>query len=326
MMKNVNTHIGKGLRNKWGLVWAALDYSAIGFIALFCSILRVLPRCLANRLALGLIKSIFIFVPRFRKVAFVNLHIVFPEKSNKELEAIYQGSLAVLADNIVGFARIPDFSLEKAASEFDFSAAKDCFESTIKDAEGKGVLLATAHFGNFELLIQAVAFFARPAAILARGFDLPRFNSWWIRRREQFGNEVFDRKGAYREIESRLKRGQDVAILCDQNVKRNHAIFVDLFGRKVATTKAVALAAIRTNAPIIFGVSCQKSPGSYEIYCTRINVPSNSTLSLEEKTVNIMEQIHRALEDVVRRYPDHWFWIHRRFKTRPLGEVEDTYR
>ena len=140
-----------------------------------------------------------------------------------------------------------------------------------------------------------------------------------------FGNEVFDRKGAYREIESRLRRGQDVAILCDQNVKRNHAVFVDFFGRKVATTKAVALAAIRTNSPIIFGVSVQKSPGLYEIFCNRINIPTDLSLTLEEKTINIMEQIHRSLEAVIRRHPDHWFWIHRRFKTRPLGEIEDTY-
>lgn len=302
-----------------------IDYLAIVLMALFCSLFRILPRNCARALALFIIRGVFLFIPRFRKVALKNLQIVFPEKGYQELERIYKKSLNVLADNIVGYARIPDYNSQKAANEFDFSTFKKDFNEAIKDASGKGVILATAHFGNFELLIQAFAILLRPTAILARSFSLTRFNKWWNRRRELFGNEVFDRKGAYREIESRLRQGQDVAILCDQNVKRNHAIFVDFFGRKVATTKAVALAAIRTNSPIFFGVACQRDPGHNIAFYKRINIPHDANLSLDDKITSIMEQIHRSLEEAIRQYPDHWFWIHRRFKTRPLGEEENIY-
>ena len=177
----------------------------------------------------------------------------------------------------------------------------------------------------YELAFQMLALLERPTAVLARGFGLPRLDEWCNKRRCLYGNQVFSRKGGFREVVRRLKKKQDVIVLFDQNVKRNHAIFVDLFGIKAATTKAIGLAAIRTGATVLFASCIEPSPGWYEYLLREVPSPDEYSGETEEKIAAVTRALNAALEEAVRLHPDHWFWIHRRFKTRPKGERETLY-
>jgi KDO2-lipid IV(A) lauroyltransferase len=115
-------------------------------------------------------------------------------------------------------------------------------------------------------------------------------------------------------------------MLTDQNVKANHAVFVDFFGIKAATTKTVALAALRTGAGVIFASPLATGLATHRIFYREINTQLGDELSVEEKVVKITQDLNHAIEACIREQPESWFWIHRRFKTRPPGEPETIYK
>ena len=137
--------------------------------------------------------------------------------------------------------------------------------------------------------------------------------------------EIFSRSGGYKEVLHRLSSGQDVSLMFDQNVKANHAIFVDLFGIPAATTKTVAFVALRTGCTIAFGTMVEVSPWKFKVIYQPIDNPIDEQGSYEDKALRLTRRVHECLESVVRQYPAQWFWIHRRFKTRPPGEPENIY-
>ena len=302
-----------------------LDYFLTAALVTICWLLRKLPRSFALRFAALLIKILLTIYPRFVRAAYRNLELVFPDKTLAERRAIFNSSIDVLAENMRCYALIPDLNKRIVNELFDFSRPIAVFQEIKAEKHQAGMLICTAHFGNFELLVQAEAIINGPTAILARPFTLPVLNHWWNRRRELHGNVVFDRKGAYRQIEQRLRDGQDVAILYDQNVKKNHAIFVDLFGISTATTKSVALAALRTSAPLVFTVSCVDKNKKYKVIVERVPYDDLLNLEREEQVKQITLRLNAILERVILEYPDNWFWIHRRFKTQPTEALETIY-
>jgi len=289
-------------------------------------VLEVLPDRLSYGVARFYVSILFRIMPRLGGVARRNLELVFPAKSPEERQAILEASKGVLADNIFGFARIPSMNKEKAAlmcKEYAHASAK--LEQLYKKTDGMGVIIPTIHFDSFELFIQVHALRHKPVSILGRGFGLPMLDHWRNNRRELFGNQIFARTGGFKEIVRRIKNGEDVVILCDQNVKRSHAMFVDFFGHKAATTKAVALAAQRTGAPILFGSPVRDGEGTFAVTAEEILHPHDVEGSTEEKLQACMNDLHSAFERQILKRPEGWFWIHRRWKTRPAGEEENFY-
>ena len=259
------------------------------------------------------------------KVALRNIQFVFPDKSEAEQLEIFKKSRDVLANNILGFARIPTLNKERVAKMCDYQHAIEKMDKLRQKSNGVGMLIPTIHFDAFEYFIQIHALSYRPVSILARGFNLPRFDKWWRSRREQFGNDIFDRAGGFKEISKRLRKGEDVVVLCDQNVKKNHAVFVDFFGIPAATAKTVAVTSLRTGAPILFGCPLEVSPGKFVVTAEEIPHPSKEEGSSDEKVAKCTAHMHRAFERQILKRPEAWFWIHRRWKTRPAGEVENFY-
>ena len=265
-------------------------------------------------------------MPRVRYVARRNLELVFPEKSDSERAEILRQSWKVLARHLVDFSRIMTLTPEEARRRFNTEEFERVYAELQKRNEGVGILSPTAHFGSFELTVQAFAVNGFSVAILARDFALPRFTKWWNKRREKFGCNMIGRKGGYQEMIQSLKQGRGVTVLFDQNVKENHAVFVDFFGLQAATTKSLALAAIRTGAPILFIAGANDVGGNYQIFYKEVLYEQNSPLTLARQVEHITRQLNACVEEVVRQRPEQWFWIHRRFKTRPAGEEETLYR
>jgi KDO2-lipid IV(A) lauroyltransferase len=272
------------------------------------------------------VEAILLTIPRFSESALKNLEIAFPEKSPEERQHIFRCSKRVLARNVFFFARAPRMSREELARLFDYSALCAVMKEAKDDPSGVGVLGATMHLGCFELISYAFSALHEPVSVLVRPFGLPRLDAWWNSRRAQYGNRIFGRTGGYKEVVHRLNLGENVAILCDQNVKKNHAVFVDFFGKKAATTKTMALAALRTGARVVIIVSCEPVEGGpHKVYCPRLPNPRELPGTAEEQIVQFTSLMNAEMERIIREHPEQWFWIHRRWKTRPQDEPESLY-
>ncbi len=194
---------------------------------------------------------------------------------------------------------------------------------------GTGVLIATGHLGSFELLGHAIGLHGYPLSAVARRFKSPRLDAWWRSMREARGNTVIDREGAFREIIKTISAGRSVAVLIDQNVKINHAVFVDWFSKPAATTRAFALAALKTKAPVFVAGMIYCGEDTYRVEAVECDFQSlyaDEAVSDDHKVLVITKTISAHYCAMIQQFPEGWFWIHRRWKTRPDGENESVYK
>lgn len=301
----------------------ALDFCFLGVARTLLFAMRTLPEHLGLSICRFCVRTLIARLGRADAVGMRNLEFIFPEKSLDERRKILEDSFEILARNLMGFARIGQLTKENISKAVDYTAASDFTDSV--HADKKGMLIITLHYGSFERLVQFQAVMKKPVSMLARGFNLPRLDAWWDKQREQFHNKVFRRKGGYREIIRRLQEGEDVAMLCDQNVKRKYAVFVDFFGIPAATTKAAGIAALRTEARVVFVVLADNCDGTFELIFSELPNPAKFPGDSDEQIYQFTKRLNEAAEAAIRRRPEQWFWIHRRFKTRPEGEPENFY-
>lgn len=286
--------------------------------------IRTLPTMAGQFLSEVFVRFCFLILARSKDTALINLRACFPEKSEVALNKIYQSSIQVLADNFYTFCLIPKLDREFVEKHIDLNNFAEIFQACKQKSPTGSVIFATAHFGSFELMAFVSAIVNGPTSILARGLGLEQTDLWWDSVRTMHGNEVYPRKGGYKETINRLKAGKNIALLCDQNVKANYAVFVELFGITSSATMTVGHAAALTSVPIIFVVMAKTTGNKYKIICKEVITPEDKT-DINQFTTEVMNNYHHILEESIREFPEHWFWIHRRFKTRPAGQKEDFY-
>lgn len=168
-----------------------------------------------------------------------------------------------------------------------------------------------------------------PLSFVVRNFKLPRTDKWYQSIREAKGNRVISRTGAFPKIIKALREKRLVGLLIDQNVRREHAVFVDWFGQKAATSKSIALAALKTHAPVVVASILADGNGYYIPIIESCNLEpiySSKELSHNDKILLITQEISTIFENMIRRYPEAWFWMHKRWRTRPSEESEDIYK
>jgi KDO2-lipid IV(A) lauroyltransferase len=183
---------------------------------------------------------------------------------------------------------------------------------------GKGALLFSAHFGNWEI---ASAFLSQQGRlnVIARFLDNESLEKELSKIRERFGATVIYKHQAARSTLRALRANEMVAILIDQNVIRSQAVFVDFFGKPAATTPSLAAFFLKTQAPVI-PVFC--FPASRQKYILQIHEPLNIILTGEEKTdlLKITQLCTKIIQNQIQKHPEFWFWFHKRWKTRPKKE------
>ena len=291
-----------------------------GFLSLF-SVNRQLK---VVGTTLRLITKVF---PDYRHVSLRNLTQAFPELTDTDRELIYQKSFTEIARLIVDFGRMS--SLDRAWMEENVIYDEAQFKALKAITPHRPVLYATGHLGSFELMAYAVSLFGYPLHFIVRNFSLPKLDAWWSGIREQHGNRIISRKGAVLQLLQLLAEGKDCALLFDQNVKRNYAIFVPWFNRPAATTFALGLAAVKSKASILAAsMKFRHHDGKYEITTTLIecqDVHDDQTLSQDQKVLEITARASREFERHIRAFPEGWFWMHRRWKTQPEGLTESFY-
>jgi len=287
-------------------------------LALFLiKIFAVLPRPAAHRAARILAWCGFHLAGRQRRAGLHNLRMVFPQLTETERVRILRGSFQNLGRLLVEFTHFPQLNKSNIADHVVHDGLENYLEGLRR---GRGVIFMTAHFGAWELSSFAHALYGYPLKFIVRPIDNPRVEELISNYRTLSGNVPIQRRRAARDILKTLRQNEAVGILFDQNTTRSEGVFAEFFGIPAATTPAIALFAQRAGAAVIPGfLIWDEKLGKHRL---RLDPPVEliSTGDLDHDVLENTKRFNRILEGYVRKYPEQWLWIHRRWKTRPEGE------
>lgn len=271
-------------------------------------LLRLLPFGFATALCERLGRLGYAFSPRQRKLALRTLALALPEKSADERARIAKESFAHLGRSLAESVlddRVPLDELVKLDPESEAVARAAL-------AEGKGVVVATGHIGNWELFAKRSASLGLPIGTVARQAQDPRLTALLTRGRQ--GLRLFWRESpmAGREIVRFLKQGGAVGILIDQDTKvAGH--FVPFFGRDAFTPRAAGDLAARLGCPMIFGCCYRVAPRLHRMIVRPVEVAR--TGDAEQDSLALTAEATRQIEEQIRARPAQWVWMHDRFRT-----------
>jgi Kdo2-lipid IVA lauroyltransferase/acyltransferase len=245
---------------------------------------------------------------RHRLVALENLEAAFPGRSERERAAIARGVFEHFGSVLLELLKMSTMTADELLALCETEGDEHCWKAL---EPKKGVLCFTGHFGYWE--VQAVASARRfmPISVLARKLDNPHLHALLERIRQMTGNQVIYRHGAVRRILRELAENRAVAMLIDQHLQRD-AVIVDFFNRPAATTSALAVLALRTGATVLPVFALPQPGGRYKlIYEHPVAPPSDdSPDAIREFTQRCTD----VLEMYVRKHPELWLWMHRRWR------------
>ena len=287
------------------------------------ALLGGLPRSASLSLGRVLSRAAFRILGGRLRSGIRSLEIAFPDMEPSERERILRASVENIGRTVVEFAEFEPGCAEgaKAVVEFDFGS--DEFQAYRKaKSEGRGVVMTTAHIGNWEVLLSGFALQYEPIYFMARELDNPLIDGMFADRRAKFGNRQFYKSDSAKEVLKALRVGESVGVLPDVNVLPNEGIFVPFFGVPACTTSGVARLAMKANA-LIFPMFAiwEEARKKYIVHSGNPIEPANSG-DKESDIVVTTAAFTAEIEQIVRRFPEQWLWIHRRWKTRPPGEKE----
>jgi len=254
---------------------------------------------------------------RGRERAIENLHASFPDKDEKWIEETGIRSfenLVMLTVDVIFSPRL----IRKENWE-QYSRYKNVERVKWMMRGKQPLLLAAAHYGNFEIMGYLMGEFGFDIYSIARPFDNKFLNSYLYDVRQRNGQKIIDKKGASEKMEQIVKQGSALCFIADQNAGKK-GVFVDFFGRKASTYKSIGLLAIQYNLPIGVGVSRRIDDRFFfEIEIARLIMP-DEWKDKDDPLLWITQEYTRAFEDSIRKDPTQYWWIHRRWKTRPKDE------
>ena len=301
---------------KHGKVQTALEYATA---RTFLTGLGWLPRPLAVAAGRRLGQIAYTFGGRLRRTGARNLEIAFPELNERERAYLLRGCFESLGRQLGEFSQFPHATPESLRHIIEF----DGLENLVAAREsGRGVIVFTAHLGAWELLSFALSAFGYPMSFLVRRIDNPLVEEYVEKTRTRFGNRSIDKRAAARPMLQVLREGGTVGILVDLNTHPHEGVFVDFFGIPASTTTGLAKLALRTEADVIpFFMPWDKHRRRFLM---RIDPPLAITRTGDDdKDIQLLtSQVTSVIESYVRRFPDQWLWIHKRWNTRPAGEAE----
>jgi KDO2-lipid IV(A) lauroyltransferase len=269
--------------------------------------LSLTPLRTANALARIYVRLLDLALPRLRRTALKNLEMAgFAGR-----ERITIGVFNSIARLIVSFARFPKITRENIHHWIRYEGLEN-FEQA--RSLGKGVLVATGHLGNWELSAFAHAYLSAPMNIVVRPIDNRRIDALVESRRELSGNRAISKKDAARGILRALAAGEAVGVLIDQNTTADQGAWIDFFGIPACAGSAFVKLAHHSGAPVIPGYALWSDKEGR--YVLQFEPAVEITGDVAQDT----QRVHARLEAAIRKHPDQWLWIHRRWKTRPPGE------
>jgi KDO2-lipid IV(A) lauroyltransferase len=293
-----------------------LEY--VGFRLVVCVIAALPLRAsvkLANAVAFLFARLLPQKVVRGR-VARENLRQAFPERSEAEIEQLVLGMWRHLFRMVVEIVQLPrKVGRDNMADVFTFRNRDETVRAL---CSGRPVLVLGGHFGNWEVGNVAFGAFGFPVNGVARDLDNPYLHNWFLKIRRKSGGKLISKRGGGGEMTDVLARRGLLGLLCDQDAG-DKGLFVPFFGRNASTFKSIALLAMEYRALVVVGYALRLPDDfqnahwvRYEIGCEEIIDPDECR-DVEEITYRYTA----ALERVVRRAPEQYFWVHRRWKSQP---------
>jgi KDO2-lipid IV(A) lauroyltransferase len=285
-----------------------IEYFAL---VVFAAIIRLFSIESARKAAVALADFTFNTVKIRRDVVIQNLTLSFPEKKMAEIEQIAQNTYRQFATTMMELLFFPKWTREDIA-KMVIVEGKEVLDNALK--QGKGAVLVSGHFCNWELLGACIAYDYPLNFVIGRQENSKvdvLLNSY----REGKNFKMIPMKVALRGVMQALKKNELVAMVADQDA---HEIgtFVNFFGRPASTPKGPSVFTLRADCPMIYSVITRESAGGLK--AKFILVPKPVPTGDEEKDIQNYTQAFTAmLENYTRQYPDHWFWLHKRWKTKP---------
>ena len=271
-----------------------------------------LPSALALGRRLG---SVYGSVIRYhRRDALEALRRSFPGKSDIEIRGILKRMYENLGMNLVELLR-----LSRAPDGYfrDFIAWDG--EEHVRNAlaRQKGLLVLSAHMGNWDLLCTAAPRFSYPLTIITKEIRNKAVNDFWMDIRARFGLKFAPAHSSYRMCLSALKKNEIIGFILDQNMIRDEGVFVDFFGRPACTTPGLAYMSMQSGAPVVPAFTIRQEDGHHLV---KILPPIEPPPDRTPQTIQQFTQVYtHIIEQVVREHPDQWIWIHRRWRTVPAN-------
>ncbi|MDR2399406.1 MAG: lysophospholipid acyltransferase family protein [Endomicrobium sp.] len=259
----------------------------------------------------------FIGIISFYLINFRRSHVIdmltqsFPKKSKAEIERIARNTYKNFARTVVEIMFFSIMADEEIKKLFVYTN-----EDLVKKshAAGKGVILMSAHLGNWELTGLACSKIYPMSAVVANQSNV-LVDKMIDNVRTNQGFATISRDGmAFRSVMKALKRNEIVVFLADQDAGP-HGVFVPFFGRSTSTPKGAAIFALRVKCPIIIVLGVRQKNGVIKVNFTEVPMPNTGN---EDKDIEAINTFYlKKLESIVREYPEQWFWFHRKWKTRP---------
>lgn len=237
-----------------------------------------------------------------RETALRNLRSSFPDRSYREIRRIARLCYRNMGMNIAEFGRFSSLTRSELMRTVRFEGRENLDRAL---SLGKGVLLLTAHFGNWELLGAALAACGYKVNAIVRELRVKRLDRLVNELRSAAGFRPLYRERGLKSALLSLKRNQILALLADIDTK-SEGVFVDFFGRPAYTPAGPALISMKTGAPIIPAFIVREGKG-HRVF---IGEPIRPTGDVRSDTQRLTE----VVEGFIRRHPHQWIWMHRRWR------------
>ncbi|MGA9294146.1 MAG: lysophospholipid acyltransferase family protein [Ignavibacteriaceae bacterium] len=252
----------------------------------------------------------FYLIPIRKKTVFENLTNAFPEYSEKKIKEIAFGSYKSFSIALVEILYMP-FMTKNEMEKIVQCSNTDLIIK--KFNEKNGVILLSAHFGNWEYVAVSVSLqVGIPFKVVIKPQRNPYVTKWLNKVRTKWKNEVVSLGLSIRQIYKVLKEKNIVAMVADQRGPAE-GIRVNFFGRKVSIYPGPAIMSLKTNAPIIYGINVRQPGYNYKTHLFEIdknNLPENE----EEKIIELSQRHASHLEKAIRENPEQWLWMHKLWK------------
>jgi KDO2-lipid IV(A) lauroyltransferase len=286
-------------------------------LRLLVSAVGALPRPLAREVGAGIGAAAWALLTRLRGIGLRNLEMALPEKSPMERRAILRGVYRSLGWQLGEFCKMGGYTREQATQFIRYEGLENYL---VARAKGRGVLVLTGHLGAWELSSFFHSLEGYPMSLVIRRLDNPRVDAFVNSIRCLHGNRVIHKDDFARGLLTAMHRGETVGILMDTNMTPPQGTFVPFFGIEACTASGLARVALRSGAAVLPGFLLWEP--AERRYVLRFG-PELELVRSGDNDSDIVTNtalFTATIETYIRRYPEQWLWVHRRWKTRPEGE------